>query len=111
MWRVLVAHFTPRPRAVRLTTEQHLRAVLALPDAQVLEYNAVHGLRVSVVGTVLGDEHREELYPRLSGRAAFYELLTGYIDDAAAERMRARLVPADERPYDVVYRARRLPYW
>jgi hypothetical protein len=176
MWRVLVVHFTPRPRAVRLTTEQHLQALLELPDAEVLDYNAVHGLPswlrhlhfdavilhttllgmrwspwfeqwkarlawlggldavkialpqdeywhaetldtwldelgVSVVGTVLDEAHRSELYPRLSGRADFHEVLTGYIDDSAAERMRARLIPAAQRPFDVVYRARKLPYW
>jgi hypothetical protein len=68
-------------------------------------------LGVSVVCTVLDGRHRSELYPRLASRAAFYEVLTGYIDDEEAERMRARLVPAAERPYDIVYRARNLPYW
>jgi hypothetical protein len=68
-------------------------------------------LGVTVVCTVLDDRHRSELYPTLSSRAAFYDVLTGYIDDHEAERMRARLVPAGERPYDLVYRARNLPYW
>jgi hypothetical protein len=68
-------------------------------------------LGVTVVCTVLDDRHRSELYPTLSSRAAFYDVLTGYIDDDEAERMRARLVPAAERPYDLVYRARNLPYW
>lgn len=68
-------------------------------------------LGVSVVCTVLGDEHRDALYPKLSSSAAFYEILTGYIDEQSAERMRARLTPAEQRRYDVVYRARNLPYW
>jgi hypothetical protein len=68
-------------------------------------------LGVKVVGTVLGSEHRHELYPRLSRRAAFYDVLTGYIDEDSATRMRSRLVASTERPYDVVYRARKLPYW
>src|SRR2546423_1460031 len=44
MWRLLVVHFTPRPRAVRLTTEQHLRALTDVPGVEVLDYSAVHGL-------------------------------------------------------------------
>jgi hypothetical protein len=60
---------------------------------------------------VLDDTHRSSLYPRLSPKAEFHEILTGYIDDRAAERMRARLVPHEHRTYDVVYRARNLPYW
>ena len=176
MQRLLVVHHTPRPGAVRLTTAQHLDAVTNVPGAEVLSYNAAHGvprwlgrlrfdavvlhttylclrwhrwfeahrersawlgkldalkialpqdeyhhahtldewldeLGVTVVGSVLDDTHRSELYPRLSGKAAFYEVLTGYIDDAAAEASRPRQQLLSERPYDVVYRARHLPYW
>lgn len=176
MNRVLVVHFTPRPRAVRLTTAQHLEAVEGVSGAEVLSYNAVQGLPswlkrldfdavvlhttflclrwnvwferwrarsdwlasldalkialpqdeyhhaetldswlddlgVSVVGTVLDDTHRAELYPRLSKKASFYDVLTGYIDEGSAEEISARLPPAHERPHDIVYRARRLPYW
>ena len=68
-------------------------------------------LGASVVCTVLDDRHRDELYPRLAPKAAFYETLTGYIDEAAAERIRPRLVATGERPFDLVYRARNLPYW
>jgi hypothetical protein len=174
MKRVLVLHYTPRPGAVRLTTAQHLAAVTSIPDAEVLSYNAAHGvprwldrlrfdavvlhttylglrwhrwfkeyrarsewlagmdalkvalpqdeyhdahtlddwlddLGVSVVATVLDGAYRDELYPKLSGKAAFYEVLTGYVDETAAKGIR---VPApDQRPYDVVYRARHLPFW
>jgi len=177
MWRVLLLHYTPRPHAVRLTTQQHLRALTRLPEpSQVLSYNAVHGapswLRhldfdaivlhttllcqrwnpwftewkrhvewigdvdclkiafpqdeydhaevldewldeagVSVVCTVLDDLHRKDLYPRLSQGAAFYETLTGYIDDGAAGRFATRMLPQAERGTDIVYRARHLPYW
>jgi hypothetical protein len=176
MWRLLVLHLTPRPRAVRLTTEQHLAAVTAVPDAEILSFNAVHGppawlrhlrfdavilyttflsarwspwfelwkqrgewlsdldalkialpqdeydhahvlddwldeLGVSVIGTVLDDTYRQELYPRLSQKAAFYDVLTGYVDDAAAERLKSRSRPPEQRPVDIVYRARHPPYW
>jgi hypothetical protein len=174
MTRLLVVHHTPRPRAVRLTTAQHLAAVTSVPGAEVLSYNAAHSLPrwlrrlrfdavvlhttylclrwhrwferhrgrsawladlaalkialpqdeyhhahtldswlddlgVTVVGTVLDGTHRDELYPRLASKAAFYEVLTGYVDDTAAESVRLR--PPEERPSDVVYRARHLPYW
>jgi hypothetical protein len=177
MWRLLLVHMTPHPRAVRLTTRQHLEALArASRGGSVVSYNAVHGvpswlrhlrfdavllhttylcmrwniwfeqwrrhsdwlaeldcpklafpqdeywhaetldgwlgdLGVSVVCTVLGDDHREALYPTLSRRAAFHEILTGYIDDESAERMRTRFSPIDERPNDIVYRARNLPFW
>jgi hypothetical protein len=176
MRRILILHYTPHPRAVRLTTEQHLDAVTNLPGSDVLSYNAVNGapawlrrlrfdavilhttllcmrwnpwffqwkrrldwladvsalkialpqdeydhahtlddwlddLGVSVVCTVLDDRHRAELYPRLSVKAAFPEILTGYIDEPSAERFRARIIPPPDRPHDVVYRARHLPYW
>ena len=68
-------------------------------------------LGVSVVCTVLDDRHRSELYPRLSGRASFYEVLTGYIDEDSAQDLRRRIVPSSERTPDLVYRATKLPYW
>lgn len=68
-------------------------------------------LGVSVVCSVLDDTHRGELYPKLSDTAAFYEVLTGYIDDDAAARVGSRLIAPSERPYDIVYRARKPPYW
>src|SRR6201999_1500113 len=69
----------------------------------------LHELGVTVVCTVLDDRHREALYPSLASKAAFYDVLTGYIDDSSAERVQ-RTVDRT-RPYDVVYRARNLPYW
>jgi len=174
--RLLLLHYTPRPRAVRLTTEQHLEALVRIDDADVLSYNAVHGvpswlrllrfdavilhttflgvrwhtyfhrwkdhsawlvdlpvpkiafpqdeydhaedldewldeLGCRIVCTVLDGRHRDELYPRLSKSGTFYETLTGYIDEASAERFRGGLSPLPQRPYAIVYRARNLPYW
>jgi hypothetical protein len=169
-------HWMSHPGAVRLTTRQHLDALTAVRDAEVLSYNAIGGapswlgrlrfdavalhttlvgtrtspwfsrwrkrldwlagldalkvafpqddydrahlldewlddLGVSVVCTVLDDTHRDELYPRLSKKAAFYDVLTGYIDEPSAQRMAGRLRPHAERPNDIVYRARHLPYF
>jgi hypothetical protein len=66
---------------------------------------------VTVIGTVLDERHRGELYPRMARKAAFYDLLTGYIDGRAAEAIKPRLRPPGERELDIVYRARNLPYW
>src|SRR5438067_8776225 len=42
--RLLLLHYTPRPRAVRLTTQQHVEALAQLSaTVDVLSYNAVHG--------------------------------------------------------------------
>src|SRR5262249_19061883 len=68
-------------------------------------------LGVGIVCTVLDDQHRADLYPRLSKKAAFYETLTGYIDEGTANRFRSRITPLPDRPYDIVYRARNPPNW
>lgn len=174
--RVLLLHYTPHPRAVRLTTQQHLDALAAIGDADVLAYNAVNGapgwlrhlrwdavvlhttvlgmrwniwfdgwrrrldwladvpalkiafpqdeydhahvldawlddLGVTVVGTVLHDTNRAALYPVLHAKAAFHEVLTGYVGHEQGPG--ATILPGapHERPFDVVYRARHLPYW
>jgi hypothetical protein len=175
--RLMLLHYTPRPSAVRLTTQQHLEALERLSSrGDILSYNTVHGvptwlrrlrfdavilhttflavrwhtyfhrwkghsawladlaipkiafpqdeydhaedldewlddLGAEIVCTVLDGRHREQLYPRLTKKAAFYETLTGYIDEESALRFRARLSPLAERPFDIVYRARNLPYW
>jgi hypothetical protein len=68
-------------------------------------------LGVTSVYSCFGPGQWETLYPRLVGRATFHETLTGFIDEDAATALSARLVPHAERPRDIVYRARNLPYW
>jgi hypothetical protein len=70
----------------------------------------VADLRVDLVGTNFGPEHRRTLYPRSAGRARFVHVLTGYLDPPTAGAVVRRLRPAAERPLDLVYRATRLPY-
>jgi len=88
---------------------------LAFPQDEYWHAETLDGwlddLGASVVCTVLGDDHRDALYPTLSRKAAFHEILTGYIDNDSAERMRPQLAPTSTRPNDIVYRARNLPYW
>ena len=65
------------------------------------------------VDAVLSVHYEAEgpLYPRTRTRARMYRCLPGYIDDTSAQDVSRRLLPLAVRPYDIVYRARRLPYW
>ncbi|MFL5926210.1 MAG: hypothetical protein ACJ77E_04680, partial [Gaiellaceae bacterium] len=68
-------------------------------------------LGVTYVLSCFGAEQRALLYPKTSRVAEFREVLTGYIDRPTAEAHRPRILPMGERPYDIVYRALKLPYW
>ncbi|NIM97424.1 MAG: hypothetical protein GTO24_04870 [candidate division Zixibacteria bacterium] len=65
------------------------------------------------VSAVLSVHYSEQgpLYPIMRDKADFYRCLSGYIDKAAARRISGKLLPPAARPYDIVYRARQLPYW
>jgi hypothetical protein len=77
----------------------------AVLDEWLLELGATS------VYSCFGADEWETLYPRLLGKAAFHETLTGFIDADAAAVLRRRIVPHAHRPCDIVYRARNLPYW
>jgi hypothetical protein len=68
-------------------------------------------LGVTNVYSCFGPEQWETLYPLLAPRATFHRTLTGFIDEKAAAFIAGRLVPHSQRPLDIVYRARKLPYW
>ena len=68
-------------------------------------------LGVTSVYSCFGPEQWGTLYPRLGRPAALHETLTGFIDEHAAAALAKRLVPHSQRQWDVVYRARKLPYW
>jgi hypothetical protein len=68
-------------------------------------------LGATSVYSCFGADQWETLYPLLSHRAKFHETLTGFIDEEAAAELAGRIAPHAGRPYDIVYRARRLPYW
>jgi hypothetical protein len=77
----------------------------AVMDDWLLELGATS------VYSCFGPEDWETLYPSLVRRAAFHETLTGFIDENAASELRNRIIPHAQRPWDIVYRARNLPYW
>lgn len=66
---------------------------------------------VSVIFSCFDDERRGPLYPFTRNRAAFHHCLTGYIDHDTAQQYAKRIDPLDKRPFDIVYRARHLPFW
>ena len=67
---------------------------------------------VSVVFTVCHKKNVHKLYPIMFRYACFYEAYTGYIEpsnDLLCNR--SHLTAPEARPFDIVYRATRLPYW
>lgn len=68
-------------------------------------------LGATSVYSCFGREQRSILYPTLGERVAFHETLTGFIDGRGAADVASRMLPHSERPWDVVYRATKLPYW
>lgn len=68
-------------------------------------------LGASRVYSCFGRDQRATLYPNLEDRLPFEETLTGFIHEDAAAAVAARMVPHADRPWDIVYRAPKLPYW
>ena len=91
----------------------HRCPIVALPQdeyryAEVLD-EWLDGLGVDVVFSCFDEHLRDLIYKRT--RADFRLGLTGYLDPETAAYCDAHGAPAGERPYDIVYRASRLPYW
>ncbi|HEV2415818.1 MAG TPA: hypothetical protein VGX27_13520 [Candidatus Dormibacteraeota bacterium] len=78
--------------------------------SQVLD-DWLASLGVDHVLSIYGSLEWPVLYPRMSGRAAFRQVLTGYIDEGTASHLESNLLGFRDRPVDVVYRATNLPYW
>lgn len=68
-------------------------------------------LGVTSVYSCFGADKWKTLYPRLGSRVAVHETLTGFVNELAAGAVAHRIVPHAQRPHDIVYRARHLPYW
>jgi hypothetical protein len=66
---------------------------------------------VSIIFSNFDERHRKLLHPLMYDKADFYRCFTGYVDEDAAQRQRRQLIPYEERPLDMVYRARHLGYW
>ncbi len=66
---------------------------------------------VSVIFTNFDECNRKILYPIMHDKADFYKCFTGSIDENVARQYEERLLPIEERPNDIIYRATNLPYW
>jgi hypothetical protein len=91
----------------------HRCPIVALPQdeyryAEVLD-EWLDELGVDVVFSCFDEPLRDLIYKRT--RADFRLGLTGYLDPETAAYCDARSPPAGQRPYDIVYRASRLPFW
>lgn len=90
--------------AVRLATPQDEYLWTSTLEDWLLE------LDVHVIFSAFGRDHTDRLYPRLAGKVAFEHSFTGYLPGTLADRAPDLVRPHAERPLDIVYRARQLPY-
>ena len=80
------------------------------------EYDHAHTLddwlydwNVQIIFSNFDDTYRETLYPKMHQKAEFHHCYTGYINQDTVDEN--SLKPISQRPLDIVYRARHLPYW
>jgi glycosyltransferase involved in cell wall biosynthesis len=110
---------TYRPRGLFLAEKERYRFVaewdavkIAFPqddyDHSAVLDDWLADYRFDVVYSVVW-EHRDLLYPRMSGQGVILPALTGYVDDADIPTMAGRAGPLRTRPIDIGYRARFLP--
>ncbi|NOH10419.1 MAG: hypothetical protein HND51_02110 [Chloroflexi bacterium] len=66
---------------------------------------------ISAIFSIHQPEGTGPLYPVMRDKAKFYGVLPGYIDDEIASDVAQKILPISKRNVDIVYRARRLPYW
>ena len=70
----------------------------------------LESLDLDCVFSVLDERHWPTLYPRTSARTRMERSYTGFVDDRAAGAAKTLPRPHAERPLDIVYRARNLPF-
>jgi hypothetical protein len=74
-------------------------------DDWMIEWN------VNIIFSCFEANNQKILYPKSFGKVQFYTCFTGYIDEQTAKRYAAKATPIAERPNDIIYRARNLPFW
>jgi hypothetical protein len=67
-------------------------------------------LDLDCVFSVLDERHWPTLYPRTSARTRMERSYTGFVDDRAAGSTQTLPRPHAQRPLDIVYRARNVPF-
>ena len=98
-------HWIANLRCPKVALPQDEYDHAAVMDEWLLE------LGVTSVYSCFGPAQWATLYPRLVQHADCHETLTGFIDEDAATAIAGHIVPHTQRPRDIVYRARNLPYW
>jgi hypothetical protein len=66
---------------------------------------------ITEVFSCFDHDKRGPLYPFTRNRAKFHHCLTGYIDEKSAHQYQKHLLLPSQRQFDIVYRARHLPFW
>ena len=65
---------------------------------------------ISVVFSCFEGDNAKIIYPIMSQKATFYYCFTGYIHQETGKELSEKIKPLAERDYDIVYRARNLPF-
>lgn len=65
---------------------------------------------VSVVFSCFEGENVKIIYPIMSQKATFYYCFTGYIHQETGKELSEKIKPLANRDYDIIYRARNLPF-
>ncbi len=65
---------------------------------------------ISVVFSCFEGENVEIIYPITSQKATFYYCFTGYIHQETGKELSEKIKPLADRDYDIIYRARNLPF-
>lgn len=66
---------------------------------------------VSCIFSILGQEYLPLLNPIMHDKASFYDCFSGYIDESKSPIKQNELLSHENRPFYIVYRANKLPYW
>jgi hypothetical protein len=66
---------------------------------------------ISIIFSNYDESRWRILYPIMHSKAEFYKCFTGYIDDSQFASYADKIQPMEKRPFDIVYRASKLPYW
>lgn len=65
---------------------------------------------VSIVFSCFEGNNVEIIYPIMSQKATFYYCFTGYIHQETGKELTKKIKPLAARDYDIIYRARNLPF-
>jgi len=68
-------------------------------------------IKADIIFTLLDDKYHKVIYENSSPTSLIYQTLTGYVSDNLVVESSPYFIPFDERPIDVGYRARDLPYY